>query len=185
MIYLGMPRYPKDYDGKTPLKKPQHENFVRQVVKSGSQVDAYRQQYPRPKAPSTERTNACLLMKKPHIKKRFTALMDEAGLSDTQLATNLNALTNSNDKLTHEGKLSGDEKPALAIRLEATKTALKLKGYLKPNSPHFGDNIAVDARSVQYSINNKDISALTSIVHSMHTLTSHITNQDGEVHKDE
>jgi len=101
------------FDPSKPLKQPKYEIIAKEIAKGSNQTDAYLKAYPKATL-NTARGNASDLISREGINLRALKLLEEVGLTESELAKSLKQCVNSSTE---------------QIKLEGTKFGFKLLGY--------------------------------------------------------
>lgn len=155
------------------LKNPKHESFAKNYIAEGfNGTKAYLKTYPNC---TYENANSAspALVNSSLIQNRIQEIADKKGMTLDSLIDGLNETRQANKPITFNGDITC-EYPDYAVRLEATRTGLKLHGAL--NSDSSVNNI--DARSVNIQLDKNDIERLASVVSTMQSLRSSLATSN-------
>ena len=149
------------------LKNAKHELLAKNIIKDNFNLtQAYRDTYPNASYKSANARVYPLVKNSEHIQNRIQEIANSKGLTLESLIDGLNETRKANKPIIFNGVITS-EYPDHAVRLEATKTGLKIHGALGPDS-----QTSIDARSVNIQLDKSDVDKLSSIVDKMKTLRS-------------
>lgn len=147
------------------LKNPKHELLAKNIVKEKFNLTkAYMATYPSSSYASAN-TNVHQVIEKPIVYNRIQEIANAKGLTLESLIDDLNEDRQAKKPITFNGVIT-DEYPDYAVRLEATKTGLKIHGVLG------ADNLTqVDARSINVTLEPSDVAKLADTLKEIKALS--------------
>jgi len=125
-----------------PLSNPKHELFAKNLIKRKlNQTKAYMDTYPASKIDSA-RSSASELFVKDNIQDRVHYLLQQSkSLNIEETLSQLSENIRATKTLVHSNDAVLTQVPDYSVRLDATKTVLKLHGLLKQEN-----TVNIDAR---------------------------------------
>lgn len=109
------------------LENPRYEKVAKQVATGKTYKEVVRKVYPNQNR-NSQHVTVNRLQNNPVIEERVKEIMTIQGNTPEKLLEKLDTLVEATEKLSYQGKLTGDERPDNRLQFETTKYLLSLWG---------------------------------------------------------
>lgn len=153
------------------LRAQKYEQLAKSIVEHNfNATKAYQSVYPNAKYETAKANVSAILTKHNEVLTRVQEIANEKGLTIEAMVDDLNECRTATKPIIHNKKLV--DYPDYATRHAVAITGLKIHGVLSEQS-----NTNIDARSVNISLDSKDIERLSGIVERMQALRSNLASK--------